>query len=114
MEPVVPSVPQPLIEDTDILTAVDDDFENIYDVPFVTVNRVGVELEAEVHLSGMKEIDEDRLGAAMSIAVERGFRSYARVFGDLYESSNVVTLLFSDNPNTGQIWCLEDDITWLQ
>lgn len=113
MEPAVPSGVQPLTEDTDILTAVDDDFENIYDVPFVTVNRVGVELEAEVHLSGVKEIDEDRLGTAMAIAVERGFRSYARFFGDLYEDSNVVTLLFSDNPSTGQIWCLEGGITWL-
>lgn len=114
MEPVVPSAPsQPLTEDADILTFVDD-FESIYDVPFVTVNRIGSEIQAEVHLTGVKEIDEDRLNTAQSVAAERGFRAYARVFGDLYDSS-VVTIHFSDDPASGMIWALETEMVddWL-
>jgi hypothetical protein len=115
MEPVVPSVPsQPLIEDAGILAVVDD-FESIYDVPFVTVNRVGSEIQAEVILSGVKEIDEDRLNTAQSVAGELGYRAYARVFGDLYDST-VVTIHFSDNPASGLIWALETEMVddWSQ
>lgn len=109
MEPVVPSVPsQPLIEDTDILTAVDD-FESIYDVPFVTVNRVGMEVEAEVHLSGVQEIDEDRIATAMSVAGGRGYHAYARVFGDLYGSKAVI-IYFSSDPSAGVIWALDTEM----
>jgi hypothetical protein len=108
MEPAVPGGAQPLTEDTDILTVVDD-FESIYDVPYVTVNRVGNELQAEVMLSGVPEIDEDRLSTAQSVAWERGYRAYARVFGDLYGGS-AVTLYFADGPTAGVIWALEDEL----
>lgn len=112
MEPGVPSGDlHPLTEDTDILTVVDD-FESIYDVPFVTVNRIGDEIHAEVLLSGVDEIDHDRISTAMSVAGERGFRAYARVFGTY---GNVV-LYFTDEPSKGLIWGLEDEIgnSWLQ
>lgn len=108
MEPAVPGGAQPLTEDTDILTVVDD-FESIYDVPFVTVNRIGNELLAEVMLSGTPEIDEDRLAAAQSVAWERGYRAYARVFGDLYGGS-AVTIHFTDAPTAGTIWALAEEL----
>jgi len=118
LEPAVPSGEiLPLSEDRDILTVVDDEvFENLYDVPFVTVNRVGDEIEAEVVLSGVKEIDQDRLATAQSVAGEKGFRAYARIFGDLYEDSNVVTILFTDDPAKGLIWALAEEMgsAWLQ
>lgn len=112
MEPVVPSGEiTPLIEDTAVLT-VEDDFESIYDVPFVTVNRVGGEIEAEVQLCGVRHIDDDRLSTAHSVAGELGYRAYARVFG----LSGQVLLYFSSDPSSGTIWALENELdnAWLQ
>ena len=86
-------------------------FEAIYDVPFVTVNRVGAELEAEVVFSGDAEIDLDRLQTAFSVAGERGYRSYARVFIDY----DAVMIFFTDDPAKGIVWALEDELnagTW--
>ena len=100
--------------DTSTLTVVEteDDFEAIYDVPFVTVNRVGGELQAEVIFSGIRDIDQDRVDTALSVARERGFRAYARVFGDMQN----VLIYFTDEPSKGLIWGLEDEIGdgWLQ
>ena len=106
MEPVaVPSGSiQPLSEDL-ILTVVDD-FESIYDVPFVTVNRVDGEIQAEVLLSGNTVIDNDRLSTAMSVAAEHGHQAYARVFGD----DDNVLLYFTDDPAKGLIWALETEM----
>jgi hypothetical protein len=80
------------------------------------VNRIGDEIHAEVILSGVDEIDHDRLSTAQSVAAEHGFRAYARFFGDLYENSNVVTILCTDDPAKGLIWGLEDEVgnAWLQ
>ena len=104
------------LADTIILNVADDEvFENLYDVPFVTVNRVGDEIQAEVHLSGDWQTDHDRLSTAQSVAAELGFRAYARVFGDLYEDGNVVSVLFTDDTAKGLIWGLEDEVgVWLQ
>ena len=91
----------------------DPDFRNIYDVPFVTVNRVGAEYEAEVVFSGDAQIDMDRLQTAFSVARERGFRPYARVFIDY----DAVLIYFTDDPSKGIIWALADELsasTWLQ
>lgn len=109
MDPVVPGGSfAPPSEDV-VLTVVDDSaeiFESIYDVPFVTVNRVGGELEAEVLLSGFAEIDLDRISTALSVARGRGFTSYSRVFGDC----DNVLIRFTDDPNKGLIWALESDL----
>jgi hypothetical protein len=114
MEAAVPGGEScPLTEDIGVLTAVADDydgvFKNIYDVPYVTVNRVEDEIHAEVHLTGYAEIDHDRLMTAHSVAREKGFRSYCRFFADLYEDDNVVHLKFSDDPSKGTIWCLLEE-----
>jgi hypothetical protein len=117
MEAVSPSDGvKPLgLEDT--LTVEDDDdldFESIYDVPFVTVNRIGDELQAEVLFSGMPDTDADRIGTALSVAGERGYRAYARVFGE-YDN---VTIHFSDSPDKGTVWGIFtedlDLLDWLQ
>ena len=109
MEPAVPS------GETRPLTIVDDDeVVNLYDVPFVLINRLGDEVIGEVHLSGFDEIDHDRLMAAHSVAWENGgYRAYARHFAELYEEQNVLLLFFSDDPAKGTIWCLENN-AWLQ
>lgn len=115
MEAVSPSDGiQPLgLEDT--LTVVDDfdfDFESVYDVPFVTVNRIGGELQAEVLLSGMKETDSDRIATALSVGAERGYHAYARVFGDF---DNVI-IYSSKDPDAGIIWASPAELGtgWLQ
>lgn len=116
MEPGVPPSREilPLSEDTDILTVIDEDFETLYDVPFVTVNKVGGEIMAEVLLSGVKEIDSDRIATAQSVAKEHGCRAYARVFGDQYGGAAVL-IYFTDEPSKGLIWGLENEVgnAWL-
>lgn len=118
MESAVPGGEhQPFSVDTDILTIVEtESFACLYDVPYVTVNWVDGEIQAEVILSGVDEIDHDRLTAAHTEAAKYGMRSYARYFGDLYEGNNAVTVLYSDNPSKGLIWSLENEVgdAWLR
>lgn len=115
MESVVPSGAGSLTEEADtLLTVVDEDFENIYDVPFVTVNRIDDEIHAEIILSGIDEVDEDRLNTAQSVAREHGFRSYARVFADLYEDGDACLMYFTNDPAKGLIWALENEGDWYQ
>ena len=99
----------PIEADIDVLTVEveDEGFEVLYDVPFVTVNRVpGNLIEAEVWLSGVAEIDFDRLSAALTEGRKHGFVSYSRIFGD----DGQVLIQFSNNPDEGLIWALEDEL----
>lgn len=106
----------PLIEMTEGITAlaVEDDYENIYDVPFIRVDRMDGEFIAEVVFSGIAEIDLDRLMTAQSVCRERGYRAYARFFSDqgADDGYNTVTLLCSNDPGKGTIWARDDDL-WL-
>lgn len=86
-------------EDTDILIVVDD-FESIYDVPFVTVNRVGGEYQAEVIFSGNEDTDLDRVRTALAVGTERGVRAYARVFG----TYGNVMIYFTADPDGGAVY----------
>lgn len=115
MESVVPGGAQPLTEDTGVLTVVDDYdgiFRELYDVPFVTVNRVLDEIEAEVYIAGVPAgIGLDRLMTAQLEARKLGYRCYSRVFGDWGQ----VIMRFSDDPAKGTIWALESELdAWLQ
>lgn len=68
--------------DSAVLTVVDE-FENIYDVPFITVNRIGFGCYvAEVVLSGDDETDLDRIQTALDVATVQGVHAYARVHGE--------------------------------
>lgn len=112
MEAAVPGgESQPL---TDILTVEDDVIVRyIYDVPFVTVFWYGDdEIYAEVYVAGVPdEIGHDRMMTAMLEARKHGFRCYSRNFGDWGQ----VLLRFSDSPDKGVIWALEEDLNaWLQ
>ena len=93
-------------ERTGILTAVDEEFVNLYDVPFVTVNKVDGLVLAEVLLSGSREIDRDRVETALSVGREHGVTAYARVFGDY---GNVL-IYFADDPDKGVIWAFMDEL----
>lgn len=95
---LIPSVGT--IEDTDILTAVEEEFECLYDVPYVTVNKIDGEIQAEVIFSGNEVVDLDRIRTALSVGAEHGYRAYARVFGTYHN----VLILFSDSPATGAIY----------
>lgn len=68
-------------EDTAVLT-VEDDFESIYDVPFVTVNRVNGKILAEVILSDDRETDLERIQTALDIGILHRVHAYARVHGE--------------------------------
>lgn len=94
-----------------VLTYVDELFECVYDVPFVTVNRVGGEFMAEVVFSGDPMIDGDRVRTALQVGVDHGVRAFARVFGD-----DCVTIHYTDEPSHGLVWGLEDEIglSWLR
>lgn len=94
-----------------ILTYVDEEFECVYDVPYVTMNRIGGEYQAEVVFTGNPVVDLDRVRTAHAVGRDHGVRSYARVFGE-----NCVMIYFTDEPSKGLIWGLEDEIgtSWLQ
>ena len=94
-----------------ILTYVDEEFEAIYDVPYVTVNRIDGEFLAEVVFSADPVINADRVRTALAVGRDHGVRAFARVFGE-----NCVTIHFTDEPSKGLIWGLEDEIgnSWLQ
>lgn len=120
MDPVVPSVETSPLTDTDMLTVVcdyDGVFQNLIDEDMVIVNRIGDEIHAEIVLS----LDDDtvshrRLMAAQAAAGRLGYKAYSRYFGDLYEDSNVVTMLFTDDPTKGIVWALTEEMAvadWL-
>lgn len=97
-------------DETQPLDTIVDDFRTVYDVPFVTVNRVwDGEFEAEVVFSGNAEVDLDRIRTALAVGRDHGVRAYARVFMDDY-----VIIHYSDHPDKGIIWCDEVDDAWLQ
>lgn len=69
-------------EDTGVLTVVETDFETIYDVPFITVNKVGGKFLAEVFGSEDERITEARIQEALDVGHMHGVHAYARVWGE--------------------------------
>lgn len=70
-----------IYEDADVLTVGEDDFENLLDEPFITVNRIGSKYEGEVILSGDHALDEARVERALDVGRSRGVHAYARKHG---------------------------------
>jgi hypothetical protein len=88
-------------EDASILTVdVEEDFRSIYDVPYVTVNKIDGQFVAEVIFSGNPEVDLDRVSTALRVGLEHGVRAYARVFG----TYGNVLIYFTDDPLGGLIY----------
>jgi hypothetical protein len=80
-------LPLPATGDAIVLD-VEDDFESVYDVPFITVNKIGSKYLAEVVLSGDVETDLARVQTALDVGATRGVHAYARVYSDLvYEGT---------------------------
>jgi len=99
-------------EDTGVLAVVEEDFKSIYDVPFVTVNRIDGQFVAEVIFSGNPVIDLDRINTALKVGIEHGVRAYARVFG----TYGNVLIYFTDDPLGGLIYGPPSDeigVEWL-
>lgn len=67
-------------EDSEVLTE-DEDFENIFDAPYITVNRISGRYQAEVILSGNDILDQDRIQTALDVGAVHGVRAYANVQG---------------------------------
>jgi hypothetical protein len=59
----------------------EEEFKNLLDIRFVTVNRIGQKLEAEVVLSGEPLIDEARIQEALEVGRAHGQHAYARKHG---------------------------------
>lgn len=76
----------------------DEEFESVYDVRFITVNRIGQKYEAEVVLSGEPLIDEARIQVALEVGRSRGVHAYARKHG-LHGS---VLIFFTPDTSAGE------------
>jgi hypothetical protein len=74
------------------LTVEDEQFENIFDAPFITVNKVEGQYIAEVMLSGTLGVDLDRIATALDVGRSEGVRFLS---GKLGIFGNNVTILFT-------------------
>jgi hypothetical protein len=75
-----------------VLTVEDEDFKNIFDAPFITVNRIEGQYIAEVMLSGTVEVDLDRIATALGVGRSEGVRFLS---GKLGVFGNNVTIFFT-------------------
>lgn len=82
--------------DTGVLTIVDDEqFENVLDEPFITVNLIDGRLVAEVVKSPDKDITWSRIQRALDVGHDHGQHAWARKHGDYAdEGYDVVTIHF--------------------
>jgi hypothetical protein len=78
--------------DTGVLDIDEEDFANLLDVPYVTVNRIGTQYEGEVIMSGDPIIDEARIEQALDVGRAHGVHAYARKHG-----GDSVLLFFTAN-----------------
>lgn len=86
----------------------EEDFENIYDVPFVTVNRIDGRYVAEVILSGNEGVDQVRIQAALDVGFAYGVHAYARIHSDItYYEDDTKSILIHFTPDS-----LPDDIEY--
>ncbi len=60
----------------------DEDFECVFDVPYITVNRIEGRYLAEVVLSDDETTSLDRIETALAVGREHGVHAYARIHGD--------------------------------
>lgn len=79
----VGTVPHPVTEGVGVLDAVDEDFMNVYDVPFIIVNRVDGRLVAEVELSDNDLVNMDRIQEAVEVGRREGEHVFASKNGDI-------------------------------
>lgn len=77
----------------------EEDFENVYDVPWVTVNRIDGLYEAEVIFSGDEGVDQARLQEALDVGATYGVYPFAMKPND-YPDDDVesVTIHFTEVP----------------
>lgn len=95
METDSPTGDSPAAISTSVIDLVEEDFENVYDVPFITVNRIDGQYVAEVMLSGNERTDEVRIQTALDVGFGLGHHSYARVHSDReYEGADDSVLIY--------------------
>ena len=73
----------------------EEQFENLHDVPFITVNRINGKIIAEVVKDWDPAVTEARIRAAQDVGYEHGHHLWAAVHGDYsHLGYGVVTLHF--------------------
>jgi hypothetical protein len=81
--------------DTGVITIEDEQFENVLDEPFITVNWVDGKLMAEVVKSRDRDITWSRIQRALDVGHELGQHAWARKEGDYADMGyDVVTIHF--------------------
>lgn len=91
------SHPAAASEDTGVLTIVEDDFVSVYDVPFITMNKVGGQYQAEVIMSLDDSTSEARIQEALDVGHVHGVHAYARILGEY----NNVLIFFTPDTDGG-------------
>lgn len=74
-----------------VAQGIEEDFENVLDVPFITMNRVDGQYIAEVVIDLDDEVTEARVQQALNVGYQYGVHSYARKHGDY----NVILIHFT-------------------
>lgn len=93
-------------EGTDVLD-VEDDFVNVYDVPFIVINKVDGKYIAEVETSDDDLVTQARIEEALAVARTYGQHSYARKHGDIGYPElaglfhGVITIAFTPDTDGG-------------
>lgn len=77
------SAPDAATGDSDVLTVVDEEFRNLYDVPFITVNMIDGWIVAEVQCSENELATQSRIQEAKEVARQYGQRLFARHVSDI-------------------------------
>lgn len=81
--------------DTGVLIIEDEQFENVLDEPFITVNWIDGKLVAEVVKSPDRDITWSRIQRALDVGHDLGQHSWARKNGDFADMGyDVVTIHF--------------------
>jgi hypothetical protein len=100
-------VPAAVTGDTDVLIAVDEEFFNVYDVPFIIVNMIDGQCVAEVEASFRPLSTESRVQEAKEVARRLGQRLVSMSVGDREYpelegiASGVITLYFTPDLDGG-------------
>jgi hypothetical protein len=85
----------------------EDDFENVYDVPFIVINRVDGKYLAEVEFSDNDLVNFARVEEALEVGRLYGQHAYARKHGDIGYPElaglfhGVVTIAFTPDTDGG-------------
>jgi hypothetical protein len=97
---IIPTPATDVVEDFE-------DFESIYDVPFITVNRIDGRFRAQVVVSENELVTLDRIQEAIDVGRQHGQHAYARKHGDIMYPTlagldyGVIDIIFTPDTDGG-------------